>query len=150
MLDCARRRHGALVDLLPEVFGEKLRQADITKRRGMIEGADHRFLLALLPNVRERTKVLDLVKQKFPDKDPCDLVTGWVLELAGIKVFGSPEPNVLGVGPIDDTFLEVFAGLLRGVPDEDIKVLATNKSTQVSVGELVAGIKASPFRSIFT
>ena len=66
MLDRARRRHGTLADLLPAVFDEKLRQADIIKRRGMIEGADHRFFLALLLNVPERTRVLDLVKQRIP------------------------------------------------------------------------------------
>lgn len=150
MLDRARRRHGALADLLPDVFGEKLRQADIIKRRGMIDGINHRFFLALLLNVGERAKVLELVTQRFPDKDPVELVTGWVRELANIKVFGSPEPNVLGVAAVDNTYLEVLAGLFRGLPDKDIAIMASEKSAQVPVGELIKRVKTSPlFKSIF-
>jgi hypothetical protein len=48
MLDRARRKHGALTDLLAPVFEEKQRQIDIAKRRGVIEGKDHRFFLAVL------------------------------------------------------------------------------------------------------
>ena len=151
MLNRARRRHGALADLLPAVFDEKLRQADIVKRRGLIEGADHRFFLALLLNVPERTRVLDLVKQRFPDKEPVEVVMGWVRELSKIKIFGSPEPNVLGIKAIDDTYLEVLAGLLRGLPDEKIRALAGDKPARLPADELAANIKSSSlFKSIFT
>ena len=147
MLDRARRRHGALADLLPAVFEEKLRQADIVKRRGMIEGADHRFFLALLLNVPERMRVLDLVKQRFPDKEPVEVVIGWVRELSKIKIFGSAEPNVLGIKSIDDTYLEVLAGLLRGLPDEKIRALVGDR---LPADELIASITSSSlFKSIF-
>ena len=66
MLDRARQKHGTLVDLLPPVFDENSRQADIIKRRRMIKGTDHRFFLALLLNVPDRMRVLDLVRQRFP------------------------------------------------------------------------------------
>jgi len=151
MLDHARGRHDALADLLPAVFDEKLRQADIVKRRGMIEGADHRFFLALLLNVPERTRVLELVKQRFPDEEPVEVVIGWVRELSKIKIFGSAEPNVLGIKSIDDTYLEVLAGLLRGLPDKQITALAADKSARLPANELIASIKSSPlFKSIFT
>ena len=151
MLDRARRRHGALAELLPAVFDEKLRQADIIKRRGLIEGADHRFFLALLLNVPERTRVLDLVKRRFPDEEPVEVVIGWVRELSKIKIFGSAEPNVLGIKSIDDTYLEVLAGLLRGLPDKQITALAADKSARLPANELIASIKSSPlFKSIFT
>jgi hypothetical protein len=151
MLDRARRRHGALADLLPAVFDEKLRQADIVKRRGKIEGADHRFLLALLLNVPERTRVLDLVKQRFPDGEPVEVVVGWVRELSKIKIFGSAEPNVLGIKSVDDTYLEVLAGLLRGLPDMEARALASNKPALLPADELIASIKSSSlFKSIFT
>jgi hypothetical protein len=151
MLDRARRRHGTLADLLPDVFGERLRQSNIIRRRGMIEGADHRFFLALLLNVGDRTRVLDLVRQKFPDSDPINLITGWVRELATIKVFGSTEANVLGIKAIDDAYLEVLAGLLRQLPDKEIMALAANKSVQAPVEEVITGIKTSSlFKAIFT
>ena len=150
MLDRARIRHGALADLLPAVFDEKLRQADIIKRRGMIEGADHRFFLALLLNVPERKKVLDLVKQRFPDEEPVEVVIGWVRELSKIMIFGSAEPNVLGIKSINDTYLEVLAGLLRGLPDNEIRALAADKPAQLKADELIASITSSSlFKSIF-
>jgi hypothetical protein len=145
MLDRVRQRHGTLADLLPAVFDEKLRQAEIVKRRGIVESADHRFFLALLLNVPDKTKVLRLVRQRFPDKDPIEVVIGWVRELAKIKIFGSPEPNVLGIKSVDSTFLDVLAGRLRGLPDEKLKALAPNK-----LDDVIAGIEASPlFKSIF-
>jgi hypothetical protein len=150
MLDHARGRHGTLADLLPAVFDEKLRQADIIKRRGLIEGADHRFFLALLLNVPERTRVLDLVKRRFPDKEPVELIIGWVRELTKIKILGSPEPNVLGIKSIDDTYLEVLADLLRGLPDKEARALASNKPALLPADELIASIKSSSlFKSIF-
>ena len=151
MLDRARTRHGALTDFLPAVFDEKLRQADIVKRRGMIKRADHRFFLALLLNVPERTRVLDLVKQRFPDEEPVELIIGWLRELSKIKIFGSAEPNVLGIKSIDDTYLEVLTVLLRGLPVKEVRALASNKPAGLPIDELFASMKTSPlFKSIFT
>jgi len=150
MLEHARQRHGAIVDLLPPVFAEQRRQADITKRRAMIQGEDHRFFMALLLNVAEREIVLSLIKQRFPDSDPVELATTWIKELAGIKIFGSPEPNVLGLKDFDSTHLAILAGLLRGLPEEAIETQTIAQlSTQLPFAEVVKGIKASSlFRSI--
>jgi hypothetical protein len=151
ILNRARLRHGELVDVLPAVFNEKQRQRDIVKRRGMVERADHRFLLALLLNVPKRMRVLDLVKQRFPEKEPVELVIDWVRELGKIKIFGSPEPNVLGINAIDDAYLEVLAGLLRGLSAREIKTLRDNESAQRSTDEMITDIKASPlFKAILT
>ena len=156
MIDRARLRHGRLVDLLPPVFEEKQRQTDISRRRGMIEGGDHRFLLALLLNVPERTMVLDLIKQKFPGADPVDLAVGWIREMAAIRIFGSPEPNVLGIRDFETSHLTLFEGLLRGLSVEEIKTLAATKSSfhqapQLSIEDLIERIKALPlFKSVFT
>jgi hypothetical protein len=156
MLDRARRKHGALTDLLPPVFEEKQRQNDITKRRGMIEGGNHRFFLALLLNAPERTMVLDLIKQRFPDADPVDLAIGWIKEMAAIRIFGSPEPNVLGIKNFEPSHLTVFEGLFRGLSTEDTEKLANNRASfeqtsQLSIANVIEGITALPlFRSIFT
>jgi len=151
MLERARIRHGALVDLLPAVFDEMLRQADIIKRRGLIEGADHRFFLALLLKVAKRTRVLDLVARQFPDKEPVEVIIGWVRELSKINIFRSAEPNVLGIKSIDDTYLEVLAGLLRGLSDKEVTALAGDKPAQLKAEELIASIKSSSlFKAIFT
>ena len=67
-----------------------------------------------------------------------------------MKIFGSPEPNVLGIKAFDDAYLEVLASLLRGLPDKKIKAHAANKPAQLRVDALIASIKTSPlFKSIF-
>lgn len=154
ILERAQLKHGELIGLLPPVFEEKQRQADITKRRGMIEGEDHRFFLALLLNVPERTMVMDLIKQKYPNADPVDLAVGWIKEMAAIKIFGSREPNVLGLMDFETSDLVVFEALLRGLPDEQIRLQAAAKQSdprnpRLDVEELMKRIKASPlFKAI--
>ena len=158
LLDRARRKHGELADLLLPVFEEGWRQAEITRRRTEIKREDHRFFLALLLNVPERTTLLRLVKEKFPDQDEVDLVLSWVSELAATKIFGSREPNVLGSEEFDDRHLLVFKGLLEGLTIEEIKVRAASTSTPQSnadiassVEDLAYHLKALPlFSSLFS
>jgi hypothetical protein len=154
MLNRARHRHGELTELLPPVFEEKQRQNDIAKRRGMIEGKDHRFFLALLLNVPERTMVLDLIRQRFPESDPVDLAVGWIKEMAAIRIFGSPEPNVLGIKNFEPSYLMVFDGLFRGLSIADIEKSANTKASfvrnpQLPIADVIEGIKALPlFKSM--
>jgi hypothetical protein len=99
--------------------------------------------------------VLDLIKQKFPGADPVDLAVGWIKEMAAIRIFGSPEPNVLAIRDFEISHLTLFEGLLRGLPVEEIKELAASKSSlphdpQLPIGDLIQRIKALPmFKSIF-
>jgi hypothetical protein len=139
MLERARRRHGRMIDLLPAVFAEQLRQRDIVKRRGMVEGAEHRFFLALMLNVPERSRLLDLVRQRYPKSEPVELVVNWVRELVRIRIFGSPEPNVLGLDAVDDSYLEVLSALLRDLPEKQIKALLANDRQE----EIIPSIKSS-------
>jgi hypothetical protein len=120
----------------------------------MIKGGDHRFLLALLLNVPERKMVLDLIKQRFPDADPVALAVGWIKEMAAIRIFGSPEPNVLGIKNFETSHLTLFEGLLRGLSVDEIKTLAATKSfpqdPKLSIEDLIERIRALPvFKSIF-
>jgi len=120
-LEIARRRHGELVDLIRPVFEEAHRQQNLVLRRGQITGSEHRFFLALLLNVPDREKVLDLVRRRFPEQDPVNTVTDWVEELANTKVSGSSEPNVLGIDEIDEDYLFVLQCLLEGRNVEQTK-----------------------------
>ena len=155
LLDRARCKHGELADLLLPVFEEDWRQDEITQRRATVNREDHRFFLALLLNVPDRATVLKLIKQKFPDKDAIDLVVGWIKELAATKIFGSRDPNVLGIGEFDDKHLFVFKGLLEGLTEEEIKVRASAEpllaaNLNASVEELANHIRALPlFKAIF-
>jgi len=152
LLGRARVKHGELADLLLPVFEERWRQAEITRRRAEIKSEDHRFFLALLLNVSERTEVLRLVKEKFPDNDAVELVVGWVRELSATRTFGSKEPNVLGIGELDDRHLFVFRGLLEGLTVEEMKVRAPAGVVKVdsSVEDLTNHLRSLPlFKSIF-
>jgi hypothetical protein len=121
LMQIARRRHGELVNLIRPVFAEVNRQSHLVYRRGQITSPDHRFFLALLLNVPDRLKFLELVSSRYPDRDPVDTVTEWVEELASIKVTGSPEPNVLGISDYDDDYLLVFQCLLEGKTLDETK-----------------------------
>lgn len=120
LLDKARIRHGQLVELLPPVFDELQRQANIAQRRSYLKDTDQRFLLALILNVPDRSRVLALVKQRFPDRDAIDTIADWLRDLGTTKMLGSPEPNVLGVEDFDDDCLFVIRGLLQGRSQEQI------------------------------
>ena len=114
LLETARQRHGPLVDLIPDVFKESRRQNNLIYRRGQITSSEHRFFLALLLNVPERKRVLELVQQCFPERDPVETVLEWVEDLTLTKVWGSSEPNVLGITDFDDDYLFVLRCLLEG------------------------------------
>lgn len=120
LLDHARRKHGELAELLLPVFEEGWRQSEITQRRTEIKSQDHRFFLALLLNVPDRTDVLRLVREKFPAQDPIEVVVGWVKELSATKIFGSKEPNVLGLSDFNGLHPLALRALLEGRTSEEI------------------------------
>lgn len=154
LLERARSKHGKFADLLAPVFEEDWRQDEITRRRAEIKGEDHRYFLALLLNVPTRKALLRLVKERFPDQEPVDLVVDWVRELSITKIFGSKEPSVLGI-EFGDKHLLVFKGLLEGLSVLEIEEQAAAQSsaaatTQSSIPELASQIKSVPlFKSIF-
>jgi len=153
LLARTRCRHGDIAGLIPAVLEEQHRQRDIARRRGMIDGGDHRFFLALLLNAPERAIVLDLIRERFPNADPVELATGWIKELAAVRIFGLPEPNVLGLEGFEEGHLVVFDGLLRGLSREEIKARTETRPRGVPeapVDAIIDRIKASPlFMSIF-
>jgi len=149
LLDRARGKHGELADLLLPVFEEEWRQTNIIERRAKIKGEDHRFFLALLLNVPERTTMLRLVKERFPEHNEVDLVVGWVRELSATKIFGSREPNVLGIGEFDDRHLFVFRALLEGLTTEEMRARAAAEPQRAphldaSIDGLANHLKALP------
>lgn len=123
LLERARGVHGELVDLIPAVLEEQERQNNIVMRRQTITSEEHRFFLALLLNVPDREKILELVKQRFPETDPVEKVLDWVEELSQTRVLGSKEANAMGIEGFDDDHMFVLEQLLRGKSREEIKLL---------------------------
>ena len=156
LLERARLKHGEMIDLFPPVFEEKQRQQAITKRRGMIEDEHLRFFLALLLNVPERPLVLDLIKQRYPEDDPLAKAAGWIKELAATRMFGSPEPNMLGLKEVDETHHFVFRGLLQGLSGDEIQTAAREQLfskgiPEQSLAEIAQSIRTLPlFKAIFS
>jgi len=154
LLERARRKHGELVDLLEPVFEEEWRQTEIIRRRAEVKNEDHRFMMALILNVPERTRMLELVKERFSDGDAIDLIVGWVRELSATRTFGSKESNVLGSQEFNDGHLFVLRGLLQGLTVEEIKACAASKVQPASaswpIEETINHLKALPmFKGIF-
>lgn len=121
LLDVARKRHGDLVDLILPIFEEVQRQQNLIHRRGQITSNEHRFLLALLLNVPDRVKLLELVKQRVPDRNPIETVMEWIEELADTKAVGSNEANVLGIEGVDEDYLLVLQRMLEGASLADLR-----------------------------
>jgi hypothetical protein len=71
--------------------------------------------------VPDRVKVLELIKQRFPDRNPVETVIDWVEELANTKMMGAAEANVLGINDFDDDYLLVLQCLLEGLSPEETK-----------------------------
>jgi hypothetical protein len=130
LLERARGAHGELVDLIPPVLEEQMRQHNIITRRGSITSEEHRFFLALLLNVPDREKILELVKQRYPETDPVEKVLDWVEELSQTRVLGSKEANALGIEGFDDDHMFVFEFLLRGKSLDEIRQLAKTDEFQ--------------------
>jgi hypothetical protein len=157
LLEIARRRHGELVNLILPVIEEARRQQNLSYRRGQITSSEHRFFLALLLNVPDRMKVLDLVMQRFPGQNPVDTVLDWIEELGNTRSAGSSESNVLGIANVDDEYLFVFQCLLEGRTMEQTKeafVEAFSVDNAVDPGDKLEALyntirNSLPFKSIF-
>jgi hypothetical protein len=129
IVEKARGVHGELVDKLLAVLEEQERIQNIVMRRGSITGEEHRFFLALLLNVPNREKVLELVKQRFPDVDPVEKILDWVEELSQTRVLGSKEPNALGIEGFGDDHIVVLENLLRGI---SVELMRTGEASPMS------------------
>jgi hypothetical protein len=115
LFETARRRHGELADLIPPVFEEARRQNNLIHRRAQITAPEHRFFLALLLNVPDRRRMLEMAARRAPEADPVDTVMEWVEELANTKMLGSSEANVLGIADFDDDYQFALRCLLEGL-----------------------------------
>ncbi len=128
--------------MLLKVLDEQERQLSIIRRRGTITSDAHRFFLALLLNIRSRAKVLELVRQRYPDQEPIETILDWVEELGRTRVLGSNETNALGLPEFDDSYVFVLECLLQGLDEEGIKRRATAEYPADNAAELSTRVPA--------
>jgi hypothetical protein len=142
ILERCKSTHGELADLVLPVLEEQERQMSIIQRRGTITSDAHRFFLALLLNVPSREKILQLVKQRYPDQDPVETILDWVEELARTRVLGSKETNALGMPEFDDAYVFVLECLLQGLSEAEIHQRATAQYPPENAAELIIRVPA--------
>ncbi len=102
LIEVVRNKHGKLADSLPQIFAEEQKIEEIAGRRSLITDAEHRFFLALLMNVDEKTLIFKLIKERFPDADAIEKILDWTFDLSATKIVGSNLPNALGIENFDD------------------------------------------------
>jgi len=141
LIEVARDKHGELVELFPAVFEERERQLEIVRRRQFITREEHRFLLALLLNVPDRSMILELVGARFPDADPIETLINWIEDLSNTKVFDSSEENVLGMDNFDDDSLFVLECLFRDLSSEAMKKQFKLEYASAATSELEGKLK---------
>jgi hypothetical protein len=142
ILQRCRNTHGELTDLILPVLEDQERQMSIIHRRGTITKDAHRFFLALLLNVSNRDKILELVKQRYPNQEPVETILDWVEELGRTRVLGSKETNALGLPEFDDSYVFVLECLLRGLSDAQIEQRAAADYPADDAAELRTRIPA--------
>lgn len=116
----ARERHGDLIDQFLSVFRHQNRTVEIVRRRAQVTSDDHRYFLALLLNLPDRERVFELVTRRYPEVDPAEKISEWVGELGRTRVWGSQEPNVLGLTEFDEDYLFIFELMMAGKTPEEI------------------------------
>lgn len=142
ILNRCRDVHGELADLVLPVLEEQERQMSIVQRRGTTTKDAHRFFLALLLNVSSREKILELVKQRYPDQEPVETILDWVEELGHTRVLGSRETNALGMAEFDDSYVFVLECLLQGFGELEMRQRATEQYPANDAEELITRIPA--------
>src|ERR1051326_3777127 len=96
----ARMRLGQRVEYLRPVLEEQRRQKKITASRKEIHDPDHRYLLALLLNVPHRDGIERLIRARYGDADPRQLIVRWLKEMSSQQQLG------FDLDPLSLTLLE--------------------------------------------
>ena len=113
LVEAARARHGDDVDVFAATLAESQRQMTLIRLRGHVTSPELRFFLALLLNLQERERILDVVQQRYSEEPAMETVLNWIEELSRMKPAAS-ESNLLGIDGFDDIHLLVIESLLEG------------------------------------
>ncbi len=148
-LDVVVSRHGKNGEIFLSIF-ERLDAVDeIVNRRSFVTNPEHRFFMALLMNVDDRSRILLLIKQRFPDTDPIEKVLDWVFDLAETRVVGIETSNALGIPNFGDAEIFVLENLLNDKTDKEIFESYSADKAGSDIGEAIAKVRgAAIFRPL--
>lgn len=90
LLTIARRKHGQFINFIAPLFAEIDRVNSIRIGRISITQPDHRFFMALLMNAENRKHVDQIIRQRYPQEEPANLVTNWIHDLNKEQKFNPP------------------------------------------------------------
>ncbi len=127
-LPALKAKHGEVAESFERAVLSRLRLANIVNRRCIVADEEHRFLLALLMLLPDRSSVLELVRERHPDLDAPELVVRWLRELAAKDCEARWGPNPLGF-EIDDAAEEFLLCILLG---DSIETAASKASQSPS------------------
>jgi hypothetical protein len=114
MFEVARERHGDLIGPLLAALQFTDQQLDIVSRRSFVTDTHLRFFLALVLNVPDAQRVMNIVAGRYPEQDPVELMLDWITELGTMRVAGSSLPNCLGIADFDHHDIELVEQALKG------------------------------------
>lgn len=149
VLGMFQERHGALAEGVPDTLAESRRRETITQMRQHIDNTEHRFFLALLINVQNRTDILSLITARFPGQSPIDTILGWAEELIeyndfGITLLDAVFPETL------DIAIEEQSHFLISALTEALEVNTESKILTADLTEIHAALTSSCLRPLFS
>jgi hypothetical protein len=134
LLRAARAKHGNLTDFVFPVLDETQRNNVLVNLRSTVSASEHRLFLGLLLNVESKDQLIDLVRQRFPDRDPVGCICTWVDELYATNKPGS-NSSVLGIESFGQAHRFIFRQLLEGISTEELRIKAEEGDLEVSEAE---------------
>jgi hypothetical protein len=142
-------RHAELFRAIAENAADMRRETNLINRRRAIKNEDHRYLVALLLNLRDPADILALVKARVPGADPVDTVMRWVGELAAAPAIEPGEPNAIGIA-LDELALGAMRSMLGGASDDQVIAALADEYDGIDelrgeLRELCAAFRASVF-----
>lgn len=129
-LDMLTAARPALGRLAPPVLADIARVRAGLLRRRAVHVVEHRFLLGALLNAPDRAAVLELIRMRFPGRDPEAQLMTWMDELLATPDARNSSFNVLGLQPDSSKMLRM---MIRGATtaEEVLRKLRTELPTEV-------------------
>lgn len=144
-----QKKHGELAKGVPDTLAECLRRDVVSQMRYHFDNPDHRFFLALLMNVQQRTDIHALITERFPDQSPIEMILGWAGELI--------EPTDFGLTLLDAAFPESLGVTMEAQFDLLIEALehalegdSENQAVTAEHPEIHAALTGSCLRPLFS
>ena len=93
-VETLRKRFGARADQLLSVLEESGRKKELAKMREGVANPEERFVLAVVQNVPDRSLMLRVTRERFPDDAPETVIARWLTILAPEVRDDSPNRKV--------------------------------------------------------